>query len=77
MVSESTNTSENSPLDVSFPTINDFIKEKEIDEERNTLALIKDEHRQLYVTKNGLIYVPVKLRHTIIYYFHFGRKGGH
>lgn len=68
---------ENAALDASFPTIDQFVEEQTKDEDRNKYLLTKDERHQLYTNKDGLIYVPVKLRFQIIYYFHFGRTGVH
>ncbi len=58
----------------SFPSAEQFKVEQQKQDTGN-IALY--DHNGLKYTAGGKIYVPDKLRARLLYYYHFGRSGGH
>ena len=62
------------PWDVTFPTVEDFREEQQKEPEHDTQL---EGVNGLLQNRFGRVYVPKSLRNQLMYFFHFGRAGGH
>lgn len=62
------------PYQTTFPTVEEF-KEEQNKEDLTKYQLTQI--RGLWMTSQGKVYVPQTLCRQILYFFHFGRTGGH
>ena len=63
------------PLDVIFPSVEDFKEEQKKEESVSQLPL--ECVNGLWMNRCGRVYVPMTLRTALMYFFHFSRTGGH
>lgn len=65
-------------VDSPFPSPKEFAiaQEKERQDHPEHFQILSKEEN-LWMTKTGRIYVPDSLRSCLLFYFHFGRTGGH
>ena len=58
-----------------FPSVEVFKAAQASDENIKRYPLV--ENKGLWYTKTGKVFVPESLRRKVLYFFHFGRAGGH